>query len=201
MEARVTMEMVVIIFPATVLVTATGEATATVGSMALSARPGLSTGKEGTGPGLPVVKRRQSLLRTGRFSLSKGSEESMISHDWLKRTVLFGLAVVTVLLSSVNEIFAQSSNYPCWGIGPWMMGGTWGWIGGIFMMFFWILVLVAVVLLIRWLVTAGGNRTPVSHGPQTPHSSVESALDILKKRYARGEITKEQFELMRRDLE
>lgn len=195
------MEMVVIIVPATVLVTATGEATATAGNMALSARPGLSTRKEGTGPGLPVATRRQSLLRTGRLSLSKGSEKSMISHDWLKRTVLFGLAVVTVLLSSVNEIFAQPSNYPCWGIGPWMMGGAWGWIGGIFMMFFWILVLVAVVLLIRWLVTAGGNRTPVSHGPQAGHGTVESALDILKKRYARGEITKEQFELMRRDLE
>ena len=72
------------------------------------------------------------------------------------------------------------------------------------MMFFWILVLIAVVLLIRWLVTAGGNRTPVSQNPQTPqtpHGTVESALDILKKRYARGEITKEQFELMRRDLE
>ena len=56
-EARATMEMVVIIVPVTVLVTATGEATATAGSMALCARPGLSTGKEGTGLGLPVVKR------------------------------------------------------------------------------------------------------------------------------------------------
>jgi len=137
----------------------------------------------------------------GAFRFRKETYKPMMSRDWLKRAVLFGLAVVTALFSSVNEIFAQSSNYPCWGMGPWMMGGAWGWIGGIFMMFFWILVLIAVVLLIRWLVTAGGNRTSVSHGPQTPHSSVESALDILKKRYARGEITKEQFELMRRDLE
>jgi putative membrane protein len=125
----------------------------------------------------------------------------MISHDRLKRTALFGLAVVMVLLFPANDIFAQASNYPCWGMGPWMMGGAWGWIGGIFMMFFWILVLIAVVLLIRWLVTAGGNRTPVHHGPQTSQGPVESALDILKKRYAKGEITKEQFELMRRDLE
>ncbi len=31
-------------------------------------------------------------------------------------------------------------------------------------------------------------------------SFTELALDILKKRYARGEITKEQFDEMRRDL-
>lgn len=125
----------------------------------------------------------------------------MILRDWLKRTVLLGLAVVTMPIFSVNESLAQSSNYPCWGMGPWMMGGAWGWIGGIFMMFFWILVLVAVVLLIRWLLAAGGNRAVTPCGPQSPQGPVESALDILKKRYASGEITKEQFDLMRRDLE
>ncbi|MDY0042309.1 MAG: SHOCT domain-containing protein [Desulforhabdus sp.] len=31
--------------------------------------------------------------------------------------------------------------------------------------------------------------------------SSENAIDILKKRYARGEITKEEFEAMKRDLE
>ena len=125
----------------------------------------------------------------------------MISRDWFKRAALFGLGAVAMLFSSVNEVHAQASNYPCWGMGPWMMGGAWGWIGGIFMMFFWILVLVAVVLLIRWLVTAGGNRPPAPQGPRSVGGPVESALDILKKRYARGEITKEQFDLMKRDLE
>jgi putative membrane protein len=77
----------------------------------------------------------------------------------------------------------------------------WGWIGGIVMMLFWVLVVVALVLFIRWLVAAGGNRGRVSYGPPVVNSPVESALDILKKRYARGEITKEQFELMKRDIE
>ncbi|MBI2866181.1 MAG: SHOCT domain-containing protein, partial [Chloroflexi bacterium] len=36
---------------------------------------------------------------------------------------------------------------------------------------------------------------------QPPPSRGESALDILKKRYARGEISKAEFEERRRDLE
>ncbi|MFQ5961192.1 MAG: SHOCT domain-containing protein [Candidatus Methylomirabilales bacterium] len=43
----------------------------------------------------------------------------------------------------------------------------------------------------QWLL---GRRT---HGTQTPE---ESALDILKKRYARGELTKEEFEAKKRDI-
>ncbi len=34
-----------------------------------------------------------------------------------------------------------------------------------------------------------------------PREREDSALDIIKRRYARGEITKEQFEQMKRDLE
>lgn len=124
----------------------------------------------------------------------------MILSEWMKRAVLVVSAVVTILLSSADESLAQSSNYPCWGMGPWMMGGAWGWVGGIFMMFFWILVLVAIVLLIRWLLS-GGGRAAATHGPRPPQEPAESALDILKKRYAKGEITKEQFDLMKRDLE
>ena len=110
------------------------------------------------------------------------------------------MAVAALLLFSAKESFAQGSNYPCWGMGPWMMGGAMGWIGGIFMIFFWILVLVALVLFIRWLVGAGANRR-VLPGAQLSQGPVESAADILKKRYARGEITREQFESMRRDVE
>jgi putative membrane protein len=55
----------------------------------------------------------------------------------------------------------------------------------------WILVLVGLVLLIRWLWIQG-----------RPFARTEdSALEILKRRYARGEITREEFESMRRDLQ
>lgn len=68
--------------------------------------------------------------------------------------------------------------------GPWGMGG----IGGIGMLLFWGLVLVGVVLLVKWLAgLPGGNKE-------------KPALDILKERYARGEINKEEFEAKKKDL-
>ncbi len=59
-----------------------------------------------------------------------------------------------------------------------------------------LVVVVAVIGGIIWLVTtqARGTAAPTALPPQT------STLDVLKMRYAKGEITKEQFEEMRRDL-
>jgi putative membrane protein len=69
--------------------------------------------------------------------------------------------------------------------------------GGLVML----LVLAAVVALIVWLVRAG-NRTGGVSSPQvheaTPGPS--KTLDILNERYARGEITKEQYDAMRHDI-
>lgn len=73
-----------------------------------------------------------------------------------------------------------------------MMGdwGGWGWgmgFGWIFMLLFWALVILGIVALAKWLFSAGGSG--------------KRPLDILKERYARGEINGEQYEQMRRDLE
>ena len=65
-----------------------------------------------------------------------------------------------------------------------------GWTMGVGMIIFWVLVIIAVVCLIRYL----GRGQPREEKGETP-------LDILKKRYARGEITKEQFDRTKKDLE
>ncbi|SPP66309.1 SHOCT domain-containing protein [Nitrospira lenta] len=72
------------------------------------------------------------------------------------------------------------------------MMGLWGWVGYVLMVVFWTLVILALVLWIKsWLEQKGfgsASREP------------ESALEILKKRYARGEINKQEFEEKRKDL-
>ncbi|MGE5219774.1 MAG: SHOCT domain-containing protein [Chloroflexota bacterium] len=74
-----------------------------------------------------------------------------------------------------------------WGAHP-MMWGAWG-IGMMLMMLvFWALVIVAVVFGMRWL---------VGQGKETRSNS---ALEILRQRYAHGEINKEEFESKKKDL-
>ena len=69
-----------------------------------------------------------------------------------------------------------------------MEGVGWGWVGlGILhMVLFWGLVILAFAGLLRWL---GGGTLDEPR-----------ALDILKARYARGELTREQFEQLKREL-
>lgn len=112
-----------------------------------------------------------------------------------KLLIRFAAAGTALCLLMPANAWAQASpgagQYSCWG--PHMMGWGGGWSGMIFGPLMMILVLalpvVAVVLLIRWL---GGSRGSASPG-QTP-------LDILRERYARGEIDKEEFEERRRTL-
>lgn len=63
--------------------------------------------------------------------------------------------------------------------------------GGIGMILFWVLIIAAVIVLVKWL--AGGP-------PRWDSSREKTALDVLKERYARGEINREEFEQKKRDL-
>jgi putative membrane protein len=80
-----------------------------------------------------------------------------------------------------------------------MMGGYGGYgfgagmgFGGIGMILIWIVLIVAAVVLVRWLVSGSRSRTDADRGG--------TALDILRERYARGEIDKNEFDRKRRDL-
>lgn len=70
--------------------------------------------------------------------------------------------------------------------------------GGLFMLLFWGGVVALIVLAVWTLTRADGSRLggSASSSSQTPGR----ALEILKERYARGELTREQFDTMRRDL-
>jgi putative membrane protein len=62
----------------------------------------------------------------------------------------------------------------------------WPW-GPLVMMVFWVVLIVAVALFLRRVGRAS-------------QAGSDSALEILRARYARGELSREDFETMRRDL-
>ena len=98
-------------------------------------------------------------------------------------------------LSMAGVIFAQwQPGYPGYpGPSGWhynMMGGGWGIFMFIFMLIFLAVIIGAVVLLVRYLSPHSGQK-----------ASSEDALEILRRRYARGEIQKAEFEEKRKDLE
>lgn len=78
-------------------------------------------------------------------------------------------------------------------MGPYGYGPGWGWmIGGWFMMLvFWALVIIGIVALVRYL----NDRSGLA-----PRREPEAPLEILRRRYAAGEITKEQFDEMKRNV-
>lgn len=112
-----------------------------------------------------------------------------------RRTIPLSAALSLSLLLSGTNALAQWSGYGDWHMGPGMMGG-WGmgWFGGIFMIVFWVLIIIGLIFLIKWLIQ--GTRG----GPSRPLSDSSRALDILKERYARGEIDKQEFEEKKKDI-
>ncbi len=103
------------------------------------------------------------------------------------------VSVLGLVVGADSEALAQG--YGGWGMGPGMMGWGYGmgWLWMIIMIVFWVAVIVGIILLIRWIILS--MKSTSQHGIQE-----ESALDILKKRYARGEIDREEFEQRKKDL-
>lgn len=79
----------------------------------------------------------------------------------------------------------------------WHMGDGWGWwmvIGSVWMVVFWGLIVWGIYALTKSLTSrpsAGGER---------PAAPEPSALEVLERRYAAGELSHEEFEEMRQRL-
>ena len=109
----------------------------------------------------------------------------------MKRNLAAAAALAFGLASAP---FAYAQGY---GYGPGMMGG-YGWGGGwgfgmVGMLLWWVLIILGIVLLAKWLFSGGA-------GAGGDRAAGNRALEILKERYARGEIDKKEFEERKRDL-
>lgn len=113
----------------------------------------------------------------------------------MKFKYILSLYLILSILNPLSEALAQGRTYDGWGMGPGMMGYGWGmgWIGMIFMIVFLSLLIIAIVFLVKWLIqtTAGSKKM---------YSESNKALDILKERYAKGEIDKAEFDAKKKDL-
>ena len=106
-----------------------------------------------------------------------------------QRPIGFWPALLTISMATRNA-WAQERPWEWgWGMHPmsWMWG-AWGVFMMLAMLLFWGLVIAGIVLVIRWLARQGGG------------AGSDAALEILRQRYARGEINKEEFEAKKRDL-
>jgi len=76
-------------------------------------------------------------------------------------------------------------------MGPGMMGGY----GVMFLVPIFFIVILGLVI---WAVVVATQKS--SGSTDSPDNKTETPLDILKRRYARGEIDKEEYETKKRDL-
>jgi len=119
----------------------------------------------------------------------------------MRRIVILGLAGATIALSLMpGAAWAQRpSGSEGYDWGPHMMWWGGGWhtmlFGPLFTILFLAIAVAVTVLLVRWL---GGPWHGTSRTDTDPPG--RAALDILKERFARGEIDKDEYEARRRVL-
>ena len=104
-----------------------------------------------------------------------------MKHIWQWLVLVTGWLTPDGMLAQERFYEWQWEMHPMW---------WWGWgIGMMAMMFlFWALVIVGLIVGIRWLLGKGKEEKS------------DSAIEILRQRYARGEINKDEFEAKKKDL-
>jgi putative membrane protein len=100
-------------------------------------------------------------------------------------------AVVALRMLVQHPAWAQERAYE-WGWGMhhpiWGLWGIWGVAMMLMMFVFWTVAIIGIVIGMRWLARQGRE------------SKSDAAFEILRQRYARGDINREEFEARKRDL-
>jgi putative membrane protein len=111
---------------------------------------------------------------------------------------LFRIWTATAAVIGSTPAWAQQQGAPYHGGHEYMWGGGWHgmFLGPMMMLLFLGIAVAVIVLVVRWL---GGARhdTPM---PAPNAASDNTPLDILKERFARGEIDKDEYQERKRIL-
>lgn len=109
----------------------------------------------------------------------------------MRHGILIVVAALTAVFGVTPLAWAQGYGHGSGMLGGWGWGADWS-VGMIGMLLWWVLIILAITILVRWLISGAAHR---GHPDARDRS-----LDILKERYARGEIDKKEFEDKKRDL-
>ena len=115
---------------------------------------------------------------------SESRMRGFIALDIVGLIVLIGISIILPFLyttSVFSGVHPQFASFPF----------HFGFIGIVFLIFI-------ILLISRWVFWS--NRCGDSSRYYSQYSINDSAQNILKERYAKGEITKEQFEQIKKDL-
>jgi putative membrane protein len=109
------------------------------------------------------------------------------------------IAVVVIMIAVFAYFSSRNSYY-----GNGYYGGMMGGFGGFPMMLFMIPIGLIVLVIIGYAIWRGfgwgGGCCGSHYGHYASNEERETAMEILRRRYAKGEITKEQFEQMKKDI-
>ncbi len=108
-------------------------------------------------------------------------------------TGAMGIAVAALAGATPGALAqGQDRDWSGWAPHPmWGMWSLWGLMMMLLMLVFWGLVIAGLAVGLRWLVS-------LARAPRRDRA--DAALDILRQRYARGEISREEFEAKKRGL-
>lgn len=113
-----------------------------------------------------------------------------------RENIILILAVAIVIVLAVGAMFSMMGGYGygCM-MGPWMMGG--GWMG-----FSWIWMLVGSIVSLLFIgLIIYGIYYLLTGRVRGFEPEKRSPLDLLKERYAKGEITEDEYKKMKKELE
>lgn len=98
------------------------------------------------------------------------------------------LSILMILFIAPLSVYAQYSD-GCYGMGMYPYVGF----GAILMPIIWILFIGAIIYFV-YRIAGGKSKIDIPHLKNSP-------MNILKERYAKGEINKDQFEEMKKELD